>query len=721
MKKISLLVFLVCFAVNLIAQERPKIGLVLSGGGARGAAHIGVLKYLEEQRIPIDVIAGTSMGAIVGGLYASGLSADEIAEITILMDWSQKLTDNVPRSERSIQRKRLEDTFSVPGTPGFKDMKLALPSGAIQGQNITLELQRITQHVSHITNFDDLPIPFRAVATDIVSGEMVELKSGNLGKAMRASMGVPAVFAPIVIDGRHLVDGGVTNNLPIDIARSMGADVLIIVDIGTPLLDKEGIVNILSVTDQLTRMLITSNAQRQIATMTQDDLLLLPDLGEFSSTDFDSAAIAIDIGYSNAIENAVGLSEFAHWQDEYVGQTAAALTTHKISSLEINNTSGLNDAVLANLITVEPGDDLDRNELKQQVSTIHSLGNFELVDYSLRHHPNSDLVGVNITAKRKSWGPDYLHFGLNVESEFENDLRAQVLLGYTKEEMTDTGAEWTTYLGIGDEPVLYTDWYQPLTYTRDWYIYGITGYEEEIVSIFDGASKIAEIGLETVSAYMAIGYEFGSSANVQIGFLRAKGKSDTSIGNSSLPDVDYSEGGFELGFLYDTRDDIDFPSSGYTLQAIARTVNPDFGGNSNYDLWEIQTAKYHAWGPHNFGILGNIGGSTGTNNAGSVFRLGGYGQITGIRSDQLIGNYKGIVSGIYYRRFDGLPAVDGFIGTIVEYGGAWQSTDDISTDTSILSAGAFIGADTPLGTMQLGFAITDDGDSTVFTRIGRVF
>ena len=196
MKKISLLVFLVCFAVNLIAQERPKIGLVLSGGGARGAAHIGVLKYLEEQRIPIDVIAGTSMGAIVGGLYASGLSADEIAEITILMDWSQKLTDNVPRSERSIQRKRLEDTFSVPGTPGFKDMKLALPSGAIQGQNITLELQRITQHVSHITNFDDLPIPFRAVATDIVSGEMVELKSGNLGKAMRASMGVPAVLRP---------------------------------------------------------------------------------------------------------------------------------------------------------------------------------------------------------------------------------------------------------------------------------------------------------------------------------------------------------------------------------------------------------------------------------------------------------------------------------------------------------------------------------------------
>ena len=721
MKKISLLVILICFAGNLIAQERPKIGLVLSGGGARGAAHIGVLKYLEEQRIPIDMIAGTSMGAIVGGLYASGLSADEIAEITISMDWGQKLTDNVPRSERSIQRKRLEDTFSVPGTPGFKDMKLALPSGAIQGQNITLELQRITQHVSHINDFDNLPIPFRAVATDIVSGEMVELKSGSLAKSMRASMGVPAVFSPIEIDGRQLVDGGVTNNLPIDIARSMGADVLIIVDIGTPLLNKDGIVNILSVTDQLTRMLIVSNAQRQIATMTDNDLLLLPELGEFSSADFDEAAIAIEIGYSNAVENALGLRDFTHWQDEYVAKTAPPSKTHTISSIEINNTSGLNDAVLENLVTIESGDELDRHQLVKEVSALHSLGNFEVVDYSLRHHPNSDQVDVNITATEKSWGPDYLHFGLNVESEFENDLRAQVLVGYTREEMTDTGAEWTTYLGVGDEPVLYTDWYQPLTYTRDWYIYGITGYEEEIVSIFDGANKIAEVGLETVRGYVAIGYEFGSSANVQIGFLRAKGKSEISIGNSSLPDVDYSEGGFELGFLYDTRDDVDFPSSGYSLQAIARTVNPDFGGNSNYDLWELQTAKYHAWGMHNFGILGNFGGSTGNNNAGSVFRLGGYGQITGIRSDQLIGNYKGIVSGIYYRRFDGLPGVDGFIGSIVEYGGAWESADDISTDTSILSAGAFIGADTPLGTMQLGFAITDDGDSTIFTRIGRVF
>ncbi|MEC7369331.1 MAG: patatin-like phospholipase family protein, partial [Pseudomonadota bacterium] len=239
---IALLLFTQCIGA------RPTIGLVLAGGGARGAAHIGVLKYLEEQRIPVDLVTGTSFGAIVGGLYASGLSAIEIEELMLTMDWQRALVDDIPRADRSIRRKWREDTFSIPGSPGYRNGELRIPSGAIQGQNVILEMQKMTEHVSHITLFSELPRPFKAIATDIVTGEMVVLDHGELAVVMRASMGVPAVFAPIEIEGRLLVDGGVTNNLPVDIARDMGADILIVVDITTPMLDREHIGDIITIT-----------------------------------------------------------------------------------------------------------------------------------------------------------------------------------------------------------------------------------------------------------------------------------------------------------------------------------------------------------------------------------------------------------------------------------------------------------------------------------------
>ncbi len=278
------------------ALDRPKIGLVLAGGGARGAAHIGVLKYLEDHRIPVDLVTGTSIGAIIGGLYASGLSAREIETLMLEMDWEQALVDDVPRQDRSMQRKFREDQFSIPGTPGYQDGALKIPSGAIQGQNVILALQGMTQHVAHVTDFDALPRPFKAVATDIVTGEMVVLDKGNLAVALRASMGVPAFFAPIEVDGRLLVDGGITNNLPVELAQAMGADVLIVVDITSPMLPKAALGNLLTITDQLTRLLVVNNTQVQKARLTADDILLVPDLADFSAVDFSTAAGAIKVG-----------------------------------------------------------------------------------------------------------------------------------------------------------------------------------------------------------------------------------------------------------------------------------------------------------------------------------------------------------------------------------------------------------------------------------------
>ena len=310
---------------------RPKIGLVLSGGGARGAAHIGVIKVLEELRVPIDCIAGSSMGSIIGGLYASGLSVAEIEKALTGVDWTDAFLDDIPRQERSFRRKRDDDLYLLKAKAGLKDDgSLALPAGVLQGQKIDLLFKGLTFPVEEIRDFNLLRIPFRAVATDIVTGKEVVLDHGDLALAMRASMSVPAVFAPVEIDGRMLVDGGVSNNLPMDVARKMGADILIVVDISTPMSTREELKNALAITDQLTNILTRSNTEAQLATLGKQDILLVPDLVGISSSDFVRAGEAIPRGIASANGRREDLARLAIGENAYQAYLAGRETMEEI-------------------------------------------------------------------------------------------------------------------------------------------------------------------------------------------------------------------------------------------------------------------------------------------------------------------------------------------------------------------------------------------------------
>ncbi|HEY5623513.1 MAG TPA: patatin-like phospholipase family protein, partial [Gammaproteobacteria bacterium] len=291
---------------------RPVIGLVLSGGGARGGAHAGVLRALEELEVPIDVIAGTSIGAIIGGFYASGMTVDEIEEVVNTVEWDQAFLEDTPRQLLSFRRKRDDDLFLVDQKPGLNDGEFELPLGVVQGQVIDLILTEKTLPVAHISDFDELPIPFRAVAADITTGEAVVLGDGNLAAAIRASMSVPAVIAPIEIDGRLLVDGGVVMNLPVEVAEAMGADIVIAVDISAPLFSREELTSVLAVTGQLTNILTRRGTEQQIATLDAEDLLIVPEFAaDFSSTGFARMGEAIDVGYEATLAHAERLGEFA--------------------------------------------------------------------------------------------------------------------------------------------------------------------------------------------------------------------------------------------------------------------------------------------------------------------------------------------------------------------------------------------------------------------------
>jgi NTE family protein len=281
------------------AGDRPKIGLALGGGGARGAAHVGVLRTLEELGIPVDYVAGTSMGSIVGGLYAMGMSPDDIERTIEEIDWTEIFKDGPPRQERRFRRKQDDRTFLIDARPGVieKERKVELVPALIQGQKLELALRRYTLPATEVQDFDDLRIPFRAVATDVVSGEAVVLGEGDLATAMRASMAVPAVFAPVEIGDRLLVDGGLAMNLPVSAVRAMGADIVIAVDVGGPRRQREEIGNVLAMLDQIASLVTFRNTEEEIAKLGPRDLLIVPPLErEVLASDFPKMPTAIAIG-----------------------------------------------------------------------------------------------------------------------------------------------------------------------------------------------------------------------------------------------------------------------------------------------------------------------------------------------------------------------------------------------------------------------------------------
>ena len=282
--------------------NRPKIGVVFGGGGAKGAAHIGVLKVLEEQKIPVDYVAGTSMGAIVGALYASGLSAAELEKVITAIDWKDVFSGDPDRRDVDYRRKREDYEILSKMSVGIKDGKMAMPKGLVKDQKVNVLFEMLMLHTSDINDFDKLPIPYRAIAADLETGEMVVLRGGHLADAARASMSVPGAFPPIEIDGRLLIDGGIVRNVPVDIVRGMGADIIICIDVDKPLPTREELGGSLSVLNQMIDIMMKKNVKEQLKTLGPQDVYINPDLGELGSTDFDRAAEIARLGEKAARE-----------------------------------------------------------------------------------------------------------------------------------------------------------------------------------------------------------------------------------------------------------------------------------------------------------------------------------------------------------------------------------------------------------------------------------
>ncbi|QBF29045.1 hypothetical protein EXN22_08715 [Pseudomonas tructae] len=724
---LSLLLMFVSFALLAAEAPRPKVGLVLSGGAARGLAHIGVLKALEEQGIKVDAIAGTSMGAVVGGLYASGYKVDELEKLALGIDWQQALSDAPPRKDVPFRRKQDDRDFLVKQKLSFRDDgSLGLPLGVIQGQNLALLLESMLAHTSDTRDFDKLPIPFRAVATDIASGEKVVFRRGHLPQVIRASMSIPAVFAPVELDGQLLVDGGMVDNIPLDVAREMGVDVAIVVDIGTPLRNRKQLATVVDVLNQSITLMTRRNSEEQLAALHRDDILIQPPLSSFGVTDFGRAQDMIDAGYraARALDARLAVLKRPQTGDgELLAARSPSQRTPVITAIRIENDSKVSDDVIRYYIRQPIGEPLELGRLQTDMGTLYGLDYFDRVQYRVVHKGDDNTLVINARGRRG--GTDYLRLGLNLSDDMRGDSAFNIGASYRVNGINTLGGEWLTRAQIGDQQELYSEFYQPLDAGSRYFVAPYIDLGSQNIEATLDDDPIAEYRLERYGFGLNLGRQIGNNGEVRLGVGKAWGQAEVRIGDQDLPKVNFNEGFYELKYSFDTLDNVYFPHSGEDINLTLRHYDPSLGSDQRYRQWDLNVDKAMSSGPNTWVVGGRYGRTLDdTEVVTSSFVLGGARQLSGFRQDSVSGQNVSLMRLVYYRRLTPrayLPLdFPLYLGGSLERGRAWNNDNEFDSGY-INAASVFIGFETPLGPLNFSYGANSENQKAMYLNLGHTF
>jgi NTE family protein len=711
-----------------VAQQRPKVALVLSGGGARGGAHIGVLKALEELRVPIDEIVGTSIGAVVGGFYVSGMTVQEMETLVESLEWETAFLNATPRKLKSFRRKRDDDLFLVDLKPGLNHGEFELPAGVVQGQVIDMVLSRETLRASKVDDFDKLALPFRAVAGDLATGEPVVLRNGNLARALRASMSIPAALTPIEIDGRLLVDGGIAMNLPVQVAQEMGADTVIAVDISSGLLGREVLRSVLDVTEQLTNLLTRAGLQEQRRRLGPQDILVTPTFSEdLGSISFARMAEAIQSGYDAVMQHRDQYERLALDDAHYAAYLASRNDPRMqelpvVEFVRLDNNSPIADSVIATRLSdIRLGEQLDVDQVERAMNKVYGLEYYQNVRYGLV--TDEGQTGLEVELDKRSWGPNYLQLGMDYSSAGDEAALFGLAASYLRTELNDRGGEWRATFVIGDEPALLTDLYQPFGERGLYFFAPSLNFESSIFNVWDGDKRITEAQIREGDLEFAVGRELPSWAEYRFGIRTAYGQTQLRVGDPLvLPEEDFRRGELFGRFSVDTMDSVAFPRSGTLASMEWRGSRTGLNADENFDQMLLTTAHAKTWGRHTllttFRYDATISGEAPLNR---VFRAGGFFDISGLNQNQLSGQHAARVGASWYRRIGDLALFPAFAGVSLELGNVFEARSDISTRNSIFGGSFWAGVSTPVGPIYVGYGRAEGGADAFYVFLGRIF
>lgn len=735
-------------------QSRPKIAVVLAGGGAKGAAHIGVLKALEEMNIPVDIITGTSMGAYVGGLYATGMSADEIESFIYSVDWNSGYRDRVDRSQRRVRDKEYEDRYQITTDLGLRFGEVRSPTGVVQGQNMLRILRETTGNLGRFNSFDDLAIPYRSVATDIVELEEVVLDNGYLVDAMMASMSVPGALPPYELNGHMLVDGGVVNNMPVDVARAMGADVVIAVDISTDYKSEEDFTGLFAVADQLSNYLVRRSTQEQAETLSGDDVYIRPDVGQMETVEFEKMPDAFKAGYEItrglkskleglSVSNADYQKYIEHKQDmrknlEYGDERV-------VDQIVLVNNTHYSDVLLTNRLELDTGRPLETAEIEKAVENLYALDRFELITYHFE-----EIDGVNLLVfevNEKSWGPNYLNFRFFLEDDFNTDSQYGIGMSANFTNLNSHGAELTFNVDMGTDKLIEAELYSPVLSSQELFVSGKLNYNNENRNWPFSDLENPDIG--SVYDFLPVSYtEFITelAAGVQptlwqefrVGGRYTKGQIEAST-LASAGTFDYERLGVFANYRLDTLDDFAFPTHGMLIDLdylVSHDKSPeDFRqtntkGDIEDTVYEI-TARFKGAVTHSrHTLVGQAEYSFVESKNSSVpldpRELGGFLNLSGIPRNSLIGQNLFYTSLVYrYKWMDndfGLFEAPVYLGASLEHGGVWSDNDLKLNEAPLYNAASiFFGVDSPIGPIMLAYGRTEQDLDAVYLIVGTSF
>jgi len=726
--KIALSIFLVLTLTHNAWADRLKVGLVLGGGGARGAAHVGVLKVLEREHIAIDYIAGTSMGAVVGALYASGNSAAEIEEILRSIDWQRALSDTGPRSEHSIRSKKNDVEFAISLEAGFHDKKIDFPTGLLQGQQLELLLRRLFANVTQVKDFDELSIPFRAVATNLATMQPMIFDNGDLPTAVRASMSVPGAFEPVHHDGMVLVDGGIVDNVPADVVRAMGADVLIIVDVRTPLSSVEELHSIGAVLNQVINGLMTAETDRELSNLGPDDILIYPDLRDLSSSDFPRSPEAIAWGEEAAVAHLSQLKSLGMSADEFSavqsGRTKASGDQPQIKQINVKHESKDTQNTVIALLGWQEGQPLDRERLESGIAEIYSDGRYSKIQYEVV--PQGQDNNLDIDLSDKSWGPTVVEAALRVSDNFDGDSNYLFSVESFTSDINSKGGKWINRARLGVRTGLFSEFYQPISADHRNFIAPSVEYAARNVNVTSETDQTIWRDQRGVFAIDA-GHAFGNHAEIRLGYEVGHADTRIIVGDTIFDGTtNFTISQLTLEYYRDTLDDAAFPTKGLLFDARINQPLESLGADASSPAYFLDIYKPVSMGKGTllFGLSAN-----GADDDEIVFQeilsLGGLTRLSGYQPDALFGRYTGLASIGYYRRLgddqSSLLGTPVYIGGSIEAGSVWFTRDDISVDTLQAAGSIFAGVDSPVGPIYIAYGHAEGGVNSIYLSIGSLF
>jgi len=709
---------------------RPRVGVAFGGGSARGLAHVGVIRWFEEHRIPIDLAAGTSMGALVGGFFATGLNADELDQLLGTIDWDT-LFGSSTFEFKNIRRKA--DGRAYPSYIEFGLKRgIVAPPALNSGEQVDRFLARVTAPYSDVDRLDDLPTPFRAVAVDLVSASQLIIDTGPLASAMRASMSLPLIFPPVDREGRILVDGGLLNNVPADVVRAMGADRVVAINVGD--LENPESLDLSMLQAANNSVTAMMRASTRIGLLQADVQINVP-LKDYGSLDWRRSPELVREGYKAAeamrdqlLPLAVSESEFAAWQQQREQRRRATVPVPTFISVEgfSNSDRRRLDALLPRHV----GRALDYAALEEDLSLLTGLDRYETITWRMVKN-EAGQSGVMVTARPKPYAPPFLMLGLNLENTTSADFQITATARYLAYGLAGSGSELRLDGTLGSTPAAAVELYEPIGHSPFFGTAAASVTNDRATSLVDD-QILARYGITRMRTTFAGGINVTRESDLRIGGFLGRVDADVEIGDPRLPELRGSEAGLTADWRLDTQDSPVVPSVGTlaSVRLLQLVDGPDAALDDeafplDVHMTQLSGTINRFWSigeTSRLFVLGGIGTTfdktalpTDKFILGSPFALGAY------RSGELRGSHYVLGTAGYLRQFGRLPDFLGgpiFAGGWLENGDAFEDWDDATWRTNA-SMGVIM--DTLIGPVMLAGSAGFDGRWRTYIGIGRIF